>query len=377
MTFQEQTIGNARLILGDCRDVLPTLGKVDAVVDKSDAVVFNQQHDKSAKRQHCAPTKSNGTMASPQGGNSGTIRDGELFAGADGEAIRGNAGGLSEGFSAVRDSTEVEGQNGQSERALQGWDAKHGLPDNGAQDSLQSLRFNGNAGGSPSGQCAYEQHAGQSGSALFAMPHQPPQTGVVGGKKNILVLTDPPYGIGMDGSEGGTVGAKGKRKYFERLGWDSVRPSKEVFDLILESSDDIIIWGGNYFADILPPTGKWLVWDKGQRISQSDGELAWTSYNGALRIKVMGRHELALDGTQHPTQKPLKLMKWCIEQAKGNPETILDPFMGSGTTGVAAVQMGRSFIGIEREEKYFQIACKRIEDAQRQGDFFVEAVHAD
>jgi site-specific DNA-methyltransferase (adenine-specific) len=79
------------------------------------------------------------------------------------------------------------------------------------------------------------------------------------------------------------------------------------------------------------------------------------------------------DGKEHPTQKALAVMKWCVEQLPKGCDTILDPFMGSGTTGVATVQMGRSFIGIEREPKYFDIACKRIEDAQRQGDFFVEA----
>jgi len=79
------------------------------------------------------------------------------------------------------------------------------------------------------------------------------------------------------------------------------------------------------------------------------------------------------DQPEHPTQKPVKLMRWCIGCLPEPNQTILDPFMGSGTTGVAAVQMGRKFIGIEREERYFQIACRRIEDAQRQGDFFVES----
>lgn len=187
------------------------------------------------------------------------------------------------------------------------------------------------------------------------------------------VVTDPPYGIGKDGQIR-TTGGNGGRKAHDFLGWDQERPEKAIFDAILACSDSIIIWGGNYFADLLPATGKWLVWDKGQRINQSDGELAWTSYHGALRIKVMNRVELLMDGTEHPTQKPLRLMKWCIAQIPGEPQVILDCFAGSGTTGVAAVQMGREFIGIEREERYFQIACKRIEDAQRQGDFFLSEV---
>lgn len=186
-----------------------------------------------------------------------------------------------------------------------------------------------------------------------------------------LVCTDPPYGIGKDGQVR-TTGGNGGRKAYEFKGWDAERPDREIFDAIRSLSDNIIIWGGNYFADVLPATGKWLVWDKGQRINQSDGELAWTSWSGALRIKVLNRVELMMDGAEHPTQKPLRLMRWCIDQAGASARTVLDPFMGSGSTGVAAVEMGRSFIGIERDPDYFDIACRRIEDAQRQGSLFGE-----
>lgn len=183
------------------------------------------------------------------------------------------------------------------------------------------------------------------------------------------VITDPPYGIKRDG-EKRSSSRKGGRKAYAFLGWDGERPSAEMFEMLLAAAPVHVIWGGNYFADLLPPTMKWLVWDKGQRIAQSDGELAWTSLHSALRICTMNRGELITDGASHPTQKPVRLMKWCIEQA-GNPQTILDPFMGSGSTGVAAVQMGRQFIGIEREPEYFDIACKRLEDAQRVQDMFI------
>jgi DNA modification methylase len=183
------------------------------------------------------------------------------------------------------------------------------------------------------------------------------------------VITDPPYGINKDGQTR-TTGGHGGRKEYEFLGWDGDRPSIDVFEALLASADEHVIWGGNYFADLLPPTMRWLVWDKGQRINQSDGELAWTSMQSALRICTMNRVELLKDGAQHPTQKPLRLMKWTIAQCVKSPQTILDPFMGSGTTGVAAVQMGRKFIGIEREPSYFEIACRRIEDAQRTVDMF-------
>jgi DNA modification methylase len=184
------------------------------------------------------------------------------------------------------------------------------------------------------------------------------------------VITDPPYGISRAGQqETFTKNAKHKRKHFDDLGWDNGRPSKEVFDLLLSIGNKSLFWGGNYFADMLPPTMGWLYWDKGQKgLSMSDGELAWTSEQKALRSIVVNRASLI--GSEHPTQKPIQVMTWSINQL-GNPETILDPFMGSGTTGVASIQIGHKFIGIEREPKYFDIACQRIEQATKQDDMFV------
>jgi DNA modification methylase len=177
------------------------------------------------------------------------------------------------------------------------------------------------------------------------------------------VVTDPPYGIGRDGQQR-TTGGNGGRKAYDFLGWDKSRPDKSIFDLIAQCSSDQVIWGGDYFADLLPPRGKWLVWDKGQRINQSDGELAYTSKDGALRIFTQNRVALLLEGAQHPTQKPVEVMVWSVQQVP-DASTILDPFMGSGTTGVACVQLGRKFIGIELEPSYFDIACRRISDELR------------
>lgn len=173
-----------------------------------------------------------------------------------------------------------------------------------------------------------------------------------------LVLTDPPYGIGKDGQKP-SDGKHGGRKAYEFLGWDGQRPTDRTFALILAASDQHIIWGGNYFADYLPPQMRWLVWDKGQRINQSDGELAWTSLGGALRIYTLNRVALQIDGAEHPTQKPLELMHWCLSFAP-NANTILDPFMGSGTTLRAAKDLWRKCIGIEIEEKYCEIAARRL-----------------
>lgn len=185
------------------------------------------------------------------------------------------------------------------------------------------------------------------------------------------VVTDPPYGIGKDGQKR-TTGGNGGRKAYEFKGWDAERPSEATFQEILKIAPHQIIWGGNYFADLLPPTGQWLVWDKGQRINQSDGELAWTSRPGALRIFDLNRVALMTDGAQHPTQKPVELMQWCLSfVAKG--ATVIDPFMGSGTTGVACIKRGHPFVGIEADPEYFDIACARIRKAYSQPDFFVEA----
>jgi DNA modification methylase len=184
------------------------------------------------------------------------------------------------------------------------------------------------------------------------------------------VVTDPPYGIGRDGSKKST-GRHGGRKAYEFLGWDNKRPTDDLLKSIMSAAPIYVIWGGNYFADLFPPTAKWLVWDKGQRIDQSDGELAYTSLPGALRILTMNRVQLMLDGAEHPTQKPVELMRWTINQLPTSARTILDPFMGSGTTGVACAKLGRRFVGIEIEPKYFEIALRRIEEAQRQPDMFV------
>lgn len=191
------------------------------------------------------------------------------------------------------------------------------------------------------------------------------------------VITDPPYGIGADKGKKGAIPFKGgksyERDFHPENNWDDCRPDSELIVSIVEYGNISIIWGGNYFADLLPAKGRWLWWDKCQTMpSYGDGELAWTNLPQKTPKKfVLANNKLFADRVErfHPTQKPVQLMEWCIGFVP-DAQTILDPFMGSGTTGVAAVKMGRKFIGIEREPKYFEIACRRIEDAQRQVDMF-------
>lgn len=177
------------------------------------------------------------------------------------------------------------------------------------------------------------------------------------------VITDPPYGL-AEKLQGGTWGKSFEGAYKD---WDSFAP-QNLLNEVLKLSDKAIVWGGNYFT--LIPSRCWLVWFKRDAVRTMAGcELAWTNFDANAKVFDWTIAATNAERAGHPTQKPIALMRWCIEQA-GNPETILDPFMGSGTTGVAAIQLGRKFIGIEREPKYFDIACKRIEQAAAQGKLF-------
>lgn len=181
-----------------------------------------------------------------------------------------------------------------------------------------------------------------------------------------LILTDPPYGIDY-GNAGGFAESSGWKNWRGTAEWDKERPPGWMFGLMLEKGKACVIWGGNYFTDLLPPTMRWLVWDKGQRnFTLADCEFAWSSENKAARVLTLPRAEAAQDGKEHPTQKPVRLMAWCLDMHQ-KAATVCDPYMGSGTTGVACAMLGKAFIGIERERKYFDIACERIARAQAQG----------
>ena len=172
-----------------------------------------------------------------------------------------------------------------------------------------------------------------------------------------LVLTDPPYGIASIWTKGSEKHGwtKANQEAHCRNGWDESPLDAGTLSLVVNQGKSAIVWGGNYFD--LPPSRCWLVWNKPERgFSLAEAELAWTSIDAVVRVFDHARSE---PDREHPTQKPLKLMSWCLSQAK-NIKTVLDPFMGSGTTLVACKQRGLSCIGIEREEKYCDIAVKRL-----------------
>jgi DNA modification methylase len=195
------------------------------------------------------------------------------------------------------------------------------------------------------------------------------------------VVTDPPYGIGESGRKvrsRGTSSDRVRRMTVTDYGdfeWDNKPASSEVIALIRSCSKWQIIFGGNFFS--LPPTSCWLVWDKLNTGDFADCELAWTNLPKAVR-----RIQYHWNGCmreerdvprEHPTQKPIGVMRWAIEHLPLPIDIIVDPYAGSGTTGVACVKLARKFIGIEIDPKYFDIACRRIEEAYKQPDIFIEA----
>jgi hypothetical protein len=179
------------------------------------------------------------------------------------------------------------------------------------------------------------------------------------GKKADLLLTDPPYGLGIDGQKQSKAkNPKHNRKAHEFRGWDNLRPDQSTFDFLLLQADKAIIWGGNYFADLLPASRGWLYWSKGQDgLTMSDGELAWTTEDKPLRCITVNR--AALQGSVHPTQKPVKVIDFCIDYA-GSANLIIDAYCGSGSTMVASHQLKRKCYGMELDPKYCQVILDRM-----------------
>ena len=188
------------------------------------------------------------------------------------------------------------------------------------------------------------------------------------------VVTDPPYGIGYShGGGGGKLARSTTLDHMPIIGDDApFRPERWV-------DGPAILWGGNHFADKLPATQSWLVWDKrcsNYSNDQADAEMAWTNLGFPARMfrhvwNGMLRGSESKTPRVHPTQKPVALMEWCLGFLP-DASTILDPFMGSGTTLVACQRLGRSGTGIELDPDYFDIACKRVDEATRQPDMFVQ-----
>jgi len=175
------------------------------------------------------------------------------------------------------------------------------------------------------------------------------------------VITDPPYGLG-DLWAGGGGGAKTSWKFPVSAAKSFDMTTADGVEKLADLAAQVIIWGGNYYR--LPPSRCWLIWDKKQNDQWTTGqaEMAWTNLDRPVRVFRLAQCEQANEGPKdHPTQKPFRLMVWCMKWiAEG--ATVLDPYMGSGTTGVACIRTGRRFIGIEIDPTHYATACRRIDD---------------
>ena len=183
-----------------------------------------------------------------------------------------------------------------------------------------------------------------------------------------LIVTDPPYGKKADKGTNG-FGSSKNRRY--QGGWDNQRPDKQVFDEMFRISKNLIIFGANYFCDMLPFSNHWIFWDKKGDISFknpfADGELIYTTFTSPIKRVVFKQQGFITDSKDkryHPTQKPSELIQMLIEQYSKEGDIVLDPFLGSGTTAVACVNTNRHYIGFELDPQYYNIACKRLDEVE-------------
>lgn len=183
-----------------------------------------------------------------------------------------------------------------------------------------------------------------------------------------LILTDPPYGKKADKGTNG-FGAAKNRRYAG--GWDGMIPPPELFNEMFRVARNLIIFGGNYFGHLLPPSNCWIFWDKKGDVAFqnpfADGELIYTTFKKPVKrivFKQQGFITDSKDKRYHPTQKPTELVQMLIEQFSEPGQLICDPFLGSGTTAVAAVKADRHYIGWEIDPGYFQICCDRLDEVE-------------
>lgn len=185
-----------------------------------------------------------------------------------------------------------------------------------------------------------------------------------------MVLTDPPYGKRADKGTNG-FGLVRNRRYSGE--WDNAIPPEDTFREMFRIAKNLVIFGGNYFCHLLPPSNCWIFWDKKGDVAFhnpfADGELIYTTFKKPVKrivFKQQGFISDSKDKRYHPTQKPTELIREILEIFTEPGQTIIDPFMGSGSTGVACMNTDRNFIGMELDPGYFETAKQRVEDAQRQ-----------
>lgn len=188
-----------------------------------------------------------------------------------------------------------------------------------------------------------------------------------------LVIADPPYGVGENAARIASRTKLAATIDYGDFDWDKEPASQAHISATIAAGKNCILWGGNYFH--VEPARGWLVWDKLNSGNFADCELAWTNIPMSVRIfrhMWNGMLRASEKETQrvHPTQKPIALMDWCLSHCKGNLDLVIDPFMGSSPVGIACSKANIRYIGIEKMSRFFDVACERIDNAQRQQRMF-------
>lgn len=184
-----------------------------------------------------------------------------------------------------------------------------------------------------------------------------------------LCICDPPYGIGADNHAGKKENGWTQ---WDKKKWDNEIPEKKYFTELKRVSKNQIVWGGNYMTKYLPASMGWIIWDKGQRdFSLADGEMAWTSFNKAMRIWEYARAKTISDNKIHPTQKPVALYKWLLKKYAKQGDKILDTHLGSMSIAIACYDLGFDLVGCELDSEYYQKGLERVNNHIKQGNLFI------
>jgi site-specific DNA-methyltransferase (adenine-specific) len=183
-----------------------------------------------------------------------------------------------------------------------------------------------------------------------------------------LAIVDPPYGIGAENHAGKKENGW---KQWEKKNWDNQIPNKKYFEELFRISKNQIVWGGNYMTEFLKPSMGWVIWDKGQRdFSLADGEMAWTSFNKAMRIWEYARAKTISNNKIHPTQKPVALYKWLLDKYAKPNDKILDTHLGSGSIAIACHDYAFELTACELDLEYYDKAIQRIQNHVAQQKLF-------
>ncbi len=364
------------LHLGDCLEYMRTMPdkSVDAVITKSLPVITacdtigyeGDSHEKSTSRKRTQTETSRGYLDKEEVRNRMALQQSREVTETDSGLLRDSTVSPIQSYETPINSDSDKSQLWGEERTIQRRDGKHVVSANDNQGQMRELWSDGQAGNPSQERKPPRQSLGKPSGTLRELSQQTDKKPLVENKK-IVVITDPPYG--MNWNVNGDRYTKGGKDW----GTAIINDDKPFDPSPFLVFDKVILWGYNHFADKLP-SGTTLVWikrsDSAFGTFLSDAELAWRKGGEGVYCFRDFRYKSETVERYHPTQKPVSLMSWCIQNYTKLGDTIFDPFMGSGTTGVACMQLGRNFIGCEIDPKYFAIAEKRIKTAAMQEVMF-------